>query len=271
MNTCTMVRETIYNLLPKEKEKPIPLIRYSSRFKKTVVEESSENKKACKSMGPANVIKPKPSDFLKKNANRGAERRYHSVDPSDLEFNRGGKCPVHKCLSAGRKPCLPGTRDLPIISPSNKDFVELNKRGITSSVPKKPKRIIIDTRYGHTMDLAFSGLEPLYLKKTDFGQLPEYLTQRHKNIEEALKQYNKYVHEIQEKNALNQVTPEERMKLINGMKQCWQKLYKQYQTLSVMIDTPPKMSRKSRLENQMNILEHDIEFLDRFETILVEK
>lgn len=36
-----------------------------------------------------------------------------------------------------------------------------------------------------------------------------------------------------------------------------------------MVDTQPKVNKKLLLENELNMLEHDIEFLERFDTILV--
>lgn len=275
------MRESIYNLIAKEEDKPAPPNRYCSQFKDGILRDWSSHRSACKTMGPANIVKPKPSEFLKKNVRCLRENRCHSTDPSDFDISRSS-CEMSKnksdqksanhtreCLSSQRKPAVPKMSGMSRGSSSTKDFLKANKASILNSVPKRPKKIIIDTRHGHTMDLDCSGLEPKYMKKTDFGQVPGYLIQRQRHIDEALKRYNEFVKEMQERNALYQVTPEERKKLINGLKQRWQTLYRQYQTLSIMVDTQPKMNRKLFLENQLNMLEHDIEFLERFDTILV--
>lgn len=53
------------------------------------------------------------------------------------------------------------------------------------------------------------------------------------------------------------------------MKQQWEDVHHEYQTLSVIIDTIPKRQHKERLENQMKLLEKDIDLLGRHQVIYI--
>ncbi|CAH8599863.1 unnamed protein product [Schistosoma mattheei] len=48
---------------------------------------------------------------------------------------------------------------------------------------------------------------------------------------------------------------DEKKSLIDQLKDKWQQRYRQYQSLSVMIDTPPKMHHKLWLEKEMEDIE----------------
>lgn len=59
--------------------------------------------------------------------------------------------------------------------------------------------------------------------------------------------------------------------LIDQLKDKWQQRYRQYQSLSVMIDTPPKMHHKLWLEKEMEDIEKDINLLEGYDYIYVAK
>ena len=72
---------------------------------------------------------------------------------------------------------------------STKDFVKTNALANITAVPKKPTPKYVDSPTGKSHDLEKSGLLPKYIKKDDFGQVPTYLEERKKELEEAQAEY----------------------------------------------------------------------------------
>lgn len=58
--------------------------------------------------------------------------------------------------------------------------------------------------------------------------------------------------------------------MLSGLKGNWDELHRQYQALSVVIDTLPKKQKKENLEKEMQQLEKDIEVLEKHSVIYVE-
>ena len=56
---------------------------------------------------------------------------------------------------------------------------------------------------------------------------------------------------------------------ILGLKKQWAEVHHEYQTLSVTIDTVPKRQHKERLEHQMQLLEKDIDLLEKHQVIYI--
>ncbi|MES1902931.1 MAG: hypothetical protein MHPSP_002200 [Paramarteilia canceri] len=139
-----------------------------------------------------------------------------------------------------------------------------NKKEIDSKTEKKSKKVEevhtkkADSVDGHTIDLKKSGLIPFYVKKPNNGKVPKYLIERKKipNIQEECFQDNL-------------VNEDEKQAIIFGLKKNWEEIYKRYQVLSVVTDTPSKIKRKIYLENSMKTLEKDIELLTKAKTIYV--
>ncbi|KAK7881561.1 hypothetical protein WMY93_029970 [Mugilogobius chulae] len=191
-------QESVYDLLPKEEQKPEKPTRYVSKFRPTVVQEEKLPKRPMRTMGPAKVEVPSPEKFLKK----------HSKEPR-----------------------LP-------------DKPQSAKEG------PKPKPISVDNHTGHKEVLENSGLVPKYIKKTDFGKVPTYLQHR-------------------EKQAMKQLSEEERQDILEGLKKNWDRLHHEYQGQSLVIDTWSKRAHKERLEADMKRLEKDIEMFERFKIIYI--
>jgi hypothetical protein len=53
------------------------------------------------------------------------------------------------------------------------------------------------------------------------------------------------------------------------LKNQWEDVHHEYQTLSVIIDTIPKRQHKERLEHQMKLLEKDIDLLQKHQVIYI--
>lgn len=75
--------------------------------------------------------------------------------------------------------------------------------------------------------------------------------------------------EYLKKGALRTMSDEEREAILNGLKQNWDELHHQYQSLSVVTDTIPKRMKKEKLENDMKLLEKDIDLLQRHQLIYI--
>ncbi|CAH8608441.1 unnamed protein product [Schistosoma intercalatum] len=256
------MRESIYNLIPIEQPPKASLPRYKSCSQREVISLFNIKKFPCKTMGVPKVNPPNPQCYLKMR---------HSAPELFRKNDEPLKGSYHKCnLSAKREP-LPSLKSKAINVVSCKDFIKKNIRMIEASVPSKPKPFVVDTRTGHKFDIKCSGLEPFYIKRKDFGELPKYLSEREKAASEAQKNYEEYIKQLKEKNALMVITKDEKKSLIDQLKDKWQQRYRQYQSLSVMIDTPPKMHHKLWLEKEMEEIEKDINLLEGYDYIYVAK
>ena len=85
----------------------------------------------------------------------------------------------------------------------------------------------------------------------------------------AQEEYNAYVAEHFRRGAMNQLTHDERDRILDGLKKNWEEIHEQYQGLSVVTDTAPKKNRKERMEAEMKQLERDIESIDKHKVIYI--
>lgn len=56
---------------------------------------------------------------------------------------------------------------------------------------------------------------------------------------------------------------------LQGLKKNWEEVHKEFQSLSVFIDSIPKKIRKQRLEEEMKQLEHDIGVIEKHKIIYI--
>ncbi|XP_034162440.2 enkurin [Pangasianodon hypophthalmus] len=258
MASVTHPPESIYNLIPKEEVKSEKAPRYTSKFREQVKQETQQKKASNKTMGPAKVDMPSPDKYLLK----------HSKEP---------KLPEKKPFSnrndvQPRKPQIPAKTEQPLMGVHTKrDFVRSNAVENMMAVPRKPRAAYAHTKHGDKELLENSGLVPKYIKKKDYGQTPEYLSQRQEEVRRAQEEYDHYVKERMKEGAMKQLSEEERQDILDGLKKNWDELHHQYQGLSLITDTVPKKHRKDRLESEMKQLEKDIELIERYKTIYIAK
>lgn len=88
-------------------------------------------------------------------------------------------------------------------------------------------------------------------------------------MKRAQEEYNAYVAEHFRRGAMQQLSDEEREKILDGLKKNWNEIHDQYQGLSVVTDTAPKKYRKERMEAEMKQLERDIESIEKHKIIYV--
>jgi hypothetical protein len=170
-----------------------------------------------------------------------------------------------------RKPPVPDQiKDRPLLGiKTTKNFVSQNAVDTIMTVPKKPEKNVVDTRKGDKFQLDPSGLAPVYVKKKEFGAVPNYIIERREESLKAKEEYEKYMAEYFKRGAMRAMTEEEREAILSGLKQNWDELQKTYLSLSVVTDTIPKRMRKEKIETEMKLLEKDIDLLQRHQLIYV--
>uniref|UniRef100_G3TF32 Enkurin, TRPC channel interacting protein n=1 Tax=Loxodonta africana TaxID=9785 RepID=G3TF32_LOXAF len=250
--TCSS--ESVYNLIPSDaKEPPQPPRYYTSVFKTTVKEDVQKAKNAMKTMGPAKVEVPSPKNFLKKHS------KEKTLPPKKkFEWNEP------------RKPPVPQRSEHPVMGiQSGKNFINTNAADVIMGVAKKPKPIYVDKRTGDKHDLESSGLVPKFINKKDYGVTPGYICKRNEEVKKAQEEYDNYVQENLRKAAMKRLSDEEREAVLQGLKKNWEVVHKEFQSLSVFIDSIPKKMRKQKLEEEMKQLEHDIGVIEKHKIIYI--
>ncbi|XP_061429217.1 enkurin isoform X1 [Lethenteron reissneri] len=255
--------ESVYNLIPREEVTPEKPPRYISRFRESIRLETNERKKGQRTMGPAKVEVPSPQEYLHKHSRDAALPEKGGVTPV-------AEKPFHYPDEGRRRPRVPGHDERPPMGlHSRKDFVNTNAVDVITAVPRRPQPTLVDTKRGDRQPLDPSGLVPKFVRKKEYGQVPEYIVKRNEEMRQAQEEYDAYVRERLRRGALNQMSEQERSSILQGLKQNWDELHRQYQGLSVVTDTAPKKHRKERLETEMKQLEKDIELIDRHKIIYV--
>ncbi|KAF6371657.1 enkurin, TRPC channel interacting protein [Rhinolophus ferrumequinum] len=250
-STCSS--ESIYNLIPIDWKEPPQPPRYISVFKTSVKEDMQKFKTAMKTMGPPKVEVPSPKDFLKKHSKE-------KTLPPKKAFDR----------NKPKKPPVPLRTDHPVMGvQSEKNFINTNAANVIMEVAKKPKPIYVDKRTGDKHDLETSGLIPKHINKKDYGVTPKYICQRNEEVKKAQEEYDNYIQEKLRKAAMKRLSDEEREAVLQGLKKNWEEVHKEFQSLSIFIDSIPKRMRKQKLEEEMKQLEYDIGVIEKHKVIYI--
>uniref|UniRef100_T1JAA9 Enkurin domain-containing protein n=1 Tax=Strigamia maritima TaxID=126957 RepID=T1JAA9_STRMM len=264
--------ECVYNLLYKtaeECEEPKkPRLKYKSVYSDQVKEEIKKNRSSHRTMGVAEETLPQPQSFLKKHTKELKLEEQFAVARPPRERD-------HCCPKTVPVPRRNEMKEMPKSEATKKDFVSLNATKAVLTPALKPVIKQVDSRNGSSFQLPTSGLQPLFLnKKVErtlmlqfYGRVPPYLEQRKKEIEEEQQEYEAYVGENVEQGNMKQIADEERQKMLQGLKNNWDSLFKIYQKMSLTIDTVGKKRKKAQLEAEMKQLEKDISLLEGYPTI----
>ncbi|XP_044535499.1 enkurin [Gracilinanus agilis] len=246
--------ESIYNLIPADTKVPAKPSRYVSIFKTAVKNDLQKGKTACKTMGPAKIELPSPKEFLQKHS------KVPKLPPSDIKPDKPQR----------KKPPVPSRNDHPIMGiQSGKNFINTNAADVIMGVAKKPKALYVDKRTGDRHGLEYSGLIPKYINKKDYGITPQYICKRNEEVKKVQEEYDNYVQENLKRAAMKRLSDEERDSVLQGLKKNWEEVHKEFQSLSVFIDSLPKRIRKQRLEAEMKQLEHDIGVIEKHKVIYI--
>mgnify|MGYP001496963821 CR=1 FL=1 len=112
-----------------------------------------------------------------------------------------------------------------------------------------------------------------YMKKADYGKVPEYLSHVKKDIEEEMRVIDEYFSEDKQEpeDEGEYLSDEERADLIEKLKQKWDETNKKYQKIThiVKLDTIGKVRRKEALEKELDQLVKDIRLLSQKRPIRV--
>ena len=152
------------------------------------------------------------------------------------------------------KPSLPNKGDVPVMGiKTSKNFITANAVEAILQVPK-----------------AIEHGELNYMKKEDFGKVPEYLMEVKEEIRRENEMIDKYVKEqmghVEEvPDKYEEISDAERMALIDALKAKWDKVNSEYQKMThlVLLDTAGQVRRKETCERELTALENDIEKLSR--------
>ncbi|KAM3820974.1 enkurin-like [Vipera latastei] len=280
-------QESIYHWLPAGEAEPAkPTLKYVSTFRPSVRREMDEARKApCRTMGIPKLQLPTPKEYLRKHAK---ERKA----PQGTFWGAAGSPPPGPSRREAEAVCSRAARRLTTFlasvvkriaavvartsgsrgNPSNlyclcsptgplmgihseKNFVTANVAEAIMAVAKKPLHACVDQRKGEKFLLDDSGLVQRFLKKKDFGVTPKYIQRRKK--------------EAVDKTRLTRLSSRERESILEGLKDNWEEINKDFQSLSVEITTIPQRLRKEKLETEMKQLEHDIAALEKHKFIYV--
>ncbi|KAJ3221562.1 hypothetical protein HK099_003407 [Clydaea vesicula] len=224
--------ESVHKLIPIELRKEEKAARYKSVHAYEVKAEEKKGKKLAASMGKVNIQPNPPQEFLRKGD--GNVR----LIPAE----------VFQCDKTILRDPLPKDRGI-IPKPTEKDFIKLNALENIHSIPKKTK-----------------DEGPNYKEKKDYGKVPGYLAKRiteQQNIKQQreLEYSERKIMEKRQSELERGLVPlpeEERLKILNGLKNNWERLNSDYQKLSLTVDTVPKIARKVNMEQQLKQLEEQL-------------
>lgn len=108
-------------------------------------------------------------------------------------------------------------------------------------------------------------VEPRPTERTDFGKVPEYLTEIKEDIQKrraVLTVYNQQLRAAGER--WSELSPEEVEELRIGLQKRWDQLNKEYQSKGfVMMKTPSQHAHHVELEKELNALEYAMQKISR--------
>ncbi|XP_048508123.1 enkurin, partial [Athalia rosae] len=240
-----------------------PAVSRAADLRKTgIVEEPKEIKKfEHRTFGVACVPQTPPTEFLKKKSRIQPPR----PDIKHVHYKRPGypqSLPAWVAVKRLPKKDIPDLPQDPVQT-ARKNFRQQNIINVKRSRPKQPRKRYVDTRYGSTYDLEPSGLLPIYIHRKDYGQIPKF-------VSKTIKHSAKKEPEAKDPQPLcRYVTAPEREALLQGMKKKWEELEKEFQCLPFVIDTLPRVTRKTQMEEALKQLEKDIDIIERHPYIYV--
>lgn len=106
----------------------------------------------------------------------------------------------------------------------------------------------------------FEQTPPVYINTPKYGNVPQYLIKINEQLQRMeLEEKRKREEEEGNRNKdIRVINQEEKNKLLEGLQHNWDIMQKEYQKMPLLIDTVPKMLRKTKLENNLKSLERDI-------------
>ncbi|CAI6355105.1 unnamed protein product [Macrosiphum euphorbiae] len=256
-------QENIKFLIQRPKTPVVKPPMHRSVFNKSIKRDYKSNRGCHQTMGYAEIKPNQPSKFLKKHTRMVIRPFVGTKKNTTFPGTSNALNPVYpsrRCRKSERK-FEEKTKTI------NRNFLSENIVDVVRKVPPLPKHRVQDTRNGHTIVLDEAGLEPTFVCKKNFGKIPSYIKKIVKtNKTEKLAEVDR-VRAI--KPPLCYLSADERNELLTGMRYNWGELYTEFLLLPMVTDSVPKINRKSRLENQLNNLEKDINILEKYPSLYV--
>jgi len=253
--------ENIYNLIPQVPEVIQRPPRYVSKYSKTMAPTAStfgqstvaqfkttnmagdwqepklahNHTKTGANFGPRNPRKKMPTQFLKKTSTNELP-----PPPQFRSRNLGSTIPSANSLPA-------------VTSKSRTNYIKQNAlAAITQQTGKRPMP------------------QERFVNKPGFGKSPEYLA----NVRNEIQAERDYVYQAMEQDRAQYemgmptrrlLTEEERTQLLIGLKDKWETVNKEYQTMThrVALDTMGSIRRKEEYEAELTRLEKSVEKLSK--------
>lgn len=237
--------ESIYNLIPQQEQqvqKP-PMYRSKHNPKQGVTSSFTMKKNKSRRL---KTEKPDPRKFLTRK--QGLHNRSKSAPAAQPRKRVGTK-----------KPNVPRRTEKPILGlQSSKDFVVGNAVENILAVPMRRQAPKVN-----------------YLKKKDYGKVPEYLQHVKADIEEEKRVIDEYFgdqqtyHNDQQQGEL--LPDSERQAVLKKLKAKWAHANERYQkiTHNTILDTIGKVRRKEQCEKELAQLQKDIEKLSTKRPIMI--
>lgn len=216
---------------------------YRSKYEKSIKEKEKEMKSdkylQHKTFGFAEMPLPKPDKYLKKD--EGTRRCYERPKTSHP------RCTL-------RHPPIPHLDELKNAQSMQNLHDEKNFKLINI---KRAKSAFLRNKPGPK---CFEQTPPVYINKPKFGHVPRYLIHINNQLQRLEIESKKQQEEKQgnRHKDVRIITQEEKNKLLEGLQHNWDIMQKEYQKMPLLIDTVPKMLRKTKLENNLKSLERDI-------------
>lgn len=152
---------------------------------------------------------PKPDNFLKAHAKEFTHQFPNPPNPPNPNDKKLDEQP--------RKPAVPRHNEQPLLGlKTNKNFLSQNAVDAIMTVPRKPEKNVVDSRKGAKYNLEPSGMTPVYVKKQNFGSIPNYIVERKNESAKAKEEYEAYMNEYFKKGALRSMSDGERDAILNG-------------------------------------------------------
>lgn len=221
-----LFNESIHDMIKREEKATAKPPRYVSTHASNTGDYYKANKQHNASLGPAKVPLREPKNFLQSH-----EKAMDLPEKKIFVRCKDGQ---------SKKPPIPTTAPS-YGNKSQKKFLVENALEVINSQPKKR-----------------GSKEPVYREKADYGRAPAYLSRRAEvSAAEVPETINASPAAPQP--GVRMLSQSERMQLLQGLKENWESVNDDYQKLSLTVDTPPKIARKTFLERTLKQLEKDIE------------
>lgn len=237
--------ESIYNLIPQqERVRQKPAMYRSRHDPKKQVDSTFNTKKVTTRR--LNTQKPDPKKFLTRGQGNTVNR------------TRSAPANVTRQKRVNKKPSVPRRTEKPIHGlQSSKDFVVGNAVENILAVPMRRQAPKVN-----------------YLKKKDYGRVPEYLQHVKADIEEEKRVINEYFGDQQAAHQQQQgelLPDSERQDVLRKLKAKWAHANERYQkiTHNTLLDTIGKVRRKEQCEKELEQLQKDIEKLSTKRPIMI--